>query len=290
MLDYHKTKNWKFQDVKQHYDARDTIIYALGLGYGADPLDPAQLQYVYEKNLVAVPTLACVLASPGFWMKENSELGIDWVKIVHGEQSLAIHRPLPPAATVIGRSSVTHVVDKQTGAIVYTQRQLFEEKTGELLATVEQGVFCRGDGGFSKTSGESDEAPPPRPAPPQDTPPSHVIALNTRQDAALLYRLSGDTNPLHADPEVAGRAGYPRPILHGLATYGMACRGLLNLFGANDPSRLKSLSARMSSPVFPGETISIECWETADGISFQARVVERDVVVLKNGHAIIDTP
>lgn len=287
MLDYEKTRHFQFEDVHHSYTTRDTILYALGIGMGSDPLNRDELRFVYEKNLQTVPTMASVLASPGFWMRDNRELGIDAVKLVHGEQSVTLHAALPVAGTVIGRTRVTRIVDKGEGkgAIIQTEKKLFNAATDQLLATVEQAVFCRGDGGFSKVGGGGgDEAGPALAATPEVAP-DQVIDLTTRADAALLYRLSGDLNPLHADPDVATQAGFPKPILHGLATYGVVCRALLADFCGNDPARLRSIRTRMSSPVFPGETIRVECWRKPEGVAFRARILARDVTVLSHGHA-----
>lgn len=288
MLDYQKTRHFKFEDVRHTYTTRDTILYALGIGLGSDPLNRDELRFVYEKDLLTVPVMASVLASPGFWMRDNKELGIDAVKLVHGEQSVVLHAALPPAGTVIGRTRVARIVDKGEGkgAIIQTEKQLFNAANDQLLATVEQTVFCRGDGGFSKVSGGGDEPGAPLQATPDSTP-DVVIDLPTRPDAALLYRLSGDLNPLHADLDIAAKAGFPKPILHGLATYGVTCRALLAEFCGNDPARLRSMRTRMSSPVFPGETIRVECWRKPEGVAFRARVPERDVTVLSHGHADI---
>lgn len=286
MLDYQKTRHFKFDDVRHTYTSRDTILYALGIGMGSDPLDRSELRFVYEKDLQVVPVMASVLASPGFWMREHKELGIDAVKLVHGEQAVTLHAALPAEGTVIGRTRVARIVDKGEGkgAIIQTEKQLFDAATDQLLATVEQSVFCRGDGGFSKVSGGGDEAGPAMTATPE-TEPDLVVDMPTRPDAALLYRLSGDLNPLHADLDVAARAGFPKPILHGLATYGVTCRALLAAFCGNDPARLKSMRTRMSSPVFPGETIRVECWRKPEGVAFRARIPARDVTVLSHGHA-----
>lgn len=290
MLDYQKTRRFKFEDVRHTYTARDTMLYALGIGMGADPTDRRELRFVYEQDLLALPPMACVLASPGFWMRDRKELGIDAMKLVHGEQSLAVHAPLPAQGTVVGRLEVTRIVDKGEGkgAIIFTRKNLFDEGGDRLLATVEQAIFCRGDGGFSKVSGHSDEAPAPLAATPEGAP-DRSFDLPTRPDAALLYRLSGDLNPLHVDPDVAVRAGFSRPILHGLATYGIAYRALLAGYCDQDPTRLRALRTRMSAPVFPGETIRVECWEQAKGVAFRAKAVERDVVVLSHGSADLNS-
>ena len=288
MIDYAKTKAWHSGDVRHAYTARDTILYALGLGAGQDPLDPDELRLTYEKHLVALPTMAAVLASPGFWMRDRKELGIDFLKLVHGEQRVTIHRPLPASGTVVGVSRVTRIVDKGEGkgAVMTVEKQLRDEADGQPLAVSEQTLFLRGDGGFSKHGG-GDEPGPALAAMPE-TAPEFSVDLPTRPEAALLYRLSGDINPLHADPEFAAKAGFPRPILHGLATYGAACRGIVKLLCGGDPQRLKSFSARLTSPVFPGETLRLEAWRVSEHeAAFRCRVPARDVVVLANGSATL---
>lgn len=291
MIDYAKLKARRFQDVEHAYDEKDTMLYALGLGYGHDPMDEKQLQFVYEKNLKALPTLPVVIASPGFWVKEPDS-GIDWVRIVHGEQSLTVHKPLPVAGTVIGRLRITALVDKGEGkgALVYQERTLHEKSSNALLSTIHSVTFCRADGGFSAKPGNGpkggDPAPAPKPATP-DTAPQAACDLPTLPQAALIYRLCADRNPLHAEPAVATAAGFPRPILHGLATYGVAGHAILKTYCDYDPARLKSLSLRFSSPVFPGETIRTEMWREANRVQFRAKVIERDIVVLSHGTAEI---
>ncbi len=288
MIDYEKTKAWRSADVRHAYTTRDTILYALGLGAGQNPTDAAELRLTYERELVALPTMAAVLASPGFWMRDRQELGIDFVKLVHGEQAVTLHRPLPAAGTLIGRSRVTRIVDKGEGkgALVSVEKVLTDEADGAPVATTEQTLFLRGDGGFSRNGGGDEPAAPP-PATPERAP-EVVLDLTTRPESALIYRLSGDINPLHVDPGFAAKAGFPRPILHGLATYGVACRAIVKAFCDNDPKRLKRFSARLTSPVFPGETLRVEAWRSDEGeAAFRCRVVERDLVVLANGQALL---
>jgi acyl dehydratase len=285
MLDYRKARDWHSGDVRHAYTAKDTMLYALGLGLGADPLDARQLRFVYEKDLAALPTMAAVLASPGFWMRERQEIGIDFMKLVHGEQALRLHAPLSPAGTVVGRTRVTRVVDKGEGkgAILHAEKELFDAE-GRALATVESVYFLRGDGGFSALNGQSDDPAPPAVATPERAP-DHTLDLPTRPEQALLYRLSGDMNPLHAEPAFAARAGFARPILHGLATWGLAGRGLIAAHADSDPARLLALRARLSAPVYPGETLRLESWRDGEGVAFRLRALERDVAVLTHGRA-----
>jgi acyl dehydratase len=283
-IDYQKIKNWPFPDVVQTYGEKDTILYALGVGYGYDPVDEAQLPFVYEGGLKTVPTMPVVLGYPGFWVKDPAA-GIDWVRVVHGEQALLLHRPIPVAGTVIGRTRVKAIVDKGPGkgALLIQERSVIDKASGALLATLEQTSFCRGDGGF----GGGDEPPPPPPALP-DSAPDACCDLPTLRQAALIYRLCADPNPLHAEPAVARAAGYPRPILHGLCTYGVAGHAILKTFCDYEPERLQALSVRFSAPVFPGETIRTEMWKRGSTVLFRSRAIERDVVVLNNGVARVD--
>lgn len=291
-IEYAKLKAWSFRDVEQSYSEKDSMLYALGLGVGYDPMDEQQLSFVYEKNLKVLPTMAVVLGYPGFWMKDPAS-GIDWVRIVHGEQFLRLHRPLPAAGTVVGRSRIRALVDKgrDKGALVVQERSLHDKMSGELLATLEHVTFCRGNGGFSELADNGpkggDPPPPAKPATP-DSAPDATCDLPTLPQAALIYRLCADPNPLHAEPVVAKTAGFPRPILHGLATYGVAGHAILKTYCSYDPARLKSLGVRFSAPVFPGETIRTEMWRRGNALQFRARVLERDLIVLSHGTAEVD--
>ncbi len=275
-----KLTTWPFEEVTQTYTEKDSIIYALGIGVGHDPLDQAQLNYVYEEaDFAAFPSMAVVLAGPGFWSRDPGT-SIEWEKLLHGEQGIVLHRPLPPSATVTATTRVTQVLDKGAGkaALIYTERDLVDQATGEMLATLTSTVFARGNGGFGGVSGPQD---PPHAIP--DRTPDAVCDSPTNASAALLYRLSGDPNPLHADPKVAAGAGFKAPILHGLCTLGIAAHAVLKTFAAYDSTRFKSLRLRFSSPVYPGETIRTQMWKDGTKISFRAYVVERDVMVLNNG-------
>ncbi|MBT6095990.1 MAG: 3-alpha,7-alpha,12-alpha-trihydroxy-5-beta-cholest-24-enoyl-CoA hydratase [Rhodospirillaceae bacterium] len=283
-IDPDKLYNWPFEDVEQTYTERESIIYALGLGFSADPMDEGQLNFTFEeRDFQAVPTMAAVLCTPGFWVRDP-ESGVDWQKVLHGEQSIELHRPLPPAATIKARTRVTDIIDKGEGkgALLFVERTLVDEATDESLATLKSTTFARGNGGFGGPSGPQ---PAPHPLPQRE--PDAVCDLPTLPQAALIYRLSGDPNPLHADPEVAKAAGFKAPILHGLCTLGVAGHAILKTYCDYDSSRFKSLKLRFSSPVYPGETIRTEMWKDGNHVSFRAKVVERDVVVLNNGLSVV---
>lgn len=279
-MDYHIIKNWSFPVIDRTHTKKDSILYALGIGFGHEPTNPDHLKYVYEQNMQAFPTMSVVLGYPGFWMKDP-KAGVNWVKLVHGEQRLTIHRPLAPEGRIVGRSHISHVIDKgaDKGALVITERTL-HDGDGHHIATIAQTTFCRGDGGLA----QSDASPEQLTATPERAP-DLTCALPTLPQAALIYRLSADDNPLHADPAVSTAAGYPRPILHGLCTYGVAARAIVQAACEGDGTRLTSLNTRFSSPVFPGETLAVEMWKTAGGVQFRAKVAERDIVVMSHGFA-----
>jgi acyl dehydratase len=279
-IDYEKLLNFPIPEIRQRLAKRDTMLYALSIGLGQDPMDRAGLDFVTEPRLKAVPAMANVLGYPGFWLADP-ETGVDAVRLVHGEQSLILHRPLPVEGEILGRTRVTSIVDRCAGkgALLYSTREVTEAATGERLATLEQTTFLRGDGGFGGPSG-----PVKQPHPEPDRAPDLTLDLATRLEQALYYRLNGDHNPLHSDPDLAERAGFPRPILHGLCTFGVVCHALLKALCGYDPARFGRMDLRFSSPVYPGETIRTEVWREADGAAaFRARVVERDKVVVSNG-------
>jgi acyl dehydratase len=292
-IDYQRLKARAFAPIRQHYSERDTALYALSIGLGNDPLDAAALPFVYEGSkggLRALPTLAVVLGAPGFWLKEP-DTGADWVQVLHGEQRVRFHRPLPASAEIVGTSRVARITDKGAGvgALLVTERRV-ETLDGTLLATVQQVSFLRADGGYSEErGGQPSDEPLARLEPtPEDRPPDFIDRRAIRPEAALLYRQNGDYNPLHADPAVARAAGFPRPILHGLATYGMAGHAVLRQCAASDPARLKALDVRFASPVFPGETLETQIWRVPGHprqLRLRASIVERDKVVLNHGYA-----
>lgn len=284
MLDYEICKNWTFPDLVHRYNERDTMLYALGLGFGQDPMDGGALRFVYEQELQAVPTMAAVMGSPGIWWRDP-KTGADAVKLVHGEQDVRVLRPLPAKGCMVARNRVVSLTDKGAGkgAVAVVLRTLVDATSGDTVAESRNVTFLRGDGGFSAGGGKSDPGPEPLPAVPERAADVEV-SYATRPEAALIYRLSGDVNPLHADPEVAAKAGFDRPILHGLCTYGMAARAAIEQVLGHDASRLKRLALRFTSPVWPGETVRYELWrEGAALLRLRASVDARKTVVLNNG-------
>lgn len=268
--------------TEQSYSARDSMLYALGVGAGlGDPTDPMDLPFVYEKGLKALPTMAAVMTYPGAWLADP-RLNLNYKQLLHGEQSLTIHHPLPAAADLVGLTRVEAIYDKGAakGALLYSTREISDRRTGERIATVGMGYFLRGDGGFG---GSSDGAPAPRRVP--DRAPDVQVQLATRPEQALLYRLSGDYNPLHADPAAASEAGFARPILHGLCTYGVAGRGVMRILCRGEAERLKRFDVRFTSPVYPGETLEVDLWREGPGqAALRCRAVERNQYVLQHGY------
>jgi len=282
-IDYEKLLNWQIPPVETTYTKRDTMLYALGVGLGADPLDTQQLKFVYEEGLQALPSMAITLGYPGPWFG-HPDTGITKSHTVHGEQIFVIHKPLPVEGTVVGSNKVLSVIDKGEGrgAVMYSECTVRNKTDGELLATWTSSLFCRADGGFGGPAGPG---MPLHPIP--DTAPDAVCDLPTLPQAALIYRLSGDYNPLHADPAYAAKAGFKAPILHGRCTFGVACHALIKTLCGYDPARLQNMQGRFSSPVYPGEIIRTEIWRAGNVVSFRATVPSRGVTVINNGRAEI---
>lgn len=279
--------NRPFEPRSHRYGESDTLLYALGCGLGADPLDAGQLRYVYENapdGLCALPTLANILGYLGFWA-DQPDTGIAWRKLVHAEQRIDLQRPLPASGHVIGENRVVGLHDKglDKGALMLQERRIVDAASGDLLATVTQTTMLRGDGGFGGIHGPTHGvAPQPAHGLP-DRAPDAVCALATLPQAALLYRLNGDRNPLHADPAVAQAAGFPRPILHGLATMGVALHAVLRALLGYDASAVRGMRVRFTAPVLPGDTLRTDAWRNGSVISLRTTAVERNVMVLGAG-------
>lgn len=291
-LDYNALKRAPIAEVEHRYDTRDTILYALGVGFGADPLDARELRHVYGPELTALPTFATVLGYPFMWF-EDPRFGVDGTRLVHAGHALRMHARLPAAGVVRGRTIASAIADKgpERGAILVLERTLEDADTGAPLATQTMTLMARGDGGFSARPGNGppggDAVTVTRLDPPAGEPDA-VLDLATLPQSALIYRLVADPNPLHADPQVARAAGFERPILHGLCAYGMAGRAVMRTFLDGDAGRLGALSLRFAAPVFPGDTLRFALWRQGTTVRFRATVPARgDLVVLDQGEAHI---
>lgn len=277
-LNYDKLMSMQLEPTRARYSKRDTMLYALGLGVGVtDPVDEHELKYVYERNLVALPMQAVTLAS-GAMHLADPKFGVNYRLLLHAEQSLWMHKPLPVEGIVRSESTIDEIYDKgaNKGAIMYSTRKLYDDASGDLLVTMGSVTFLRGDGGFG---GKSEGAPRPRPVP-HDRPADLTAMLPSFLNQALIYRLSGDYNPLHSDPDVARSAGFDRPILHGLCAYGMVGRALIKVLCNDEPRRLRRLDLRFTNPVFPGEPLRVQVWKQAAGdASFRLIASARNVVV-----------
>jgi acyl dehydratase len=282
-INYEQLMQFKIPEVEQTLTRRDTMLYALGVGLGADPCDEDQLRFVYEEHLQALPTMAIILGYPGPW-HADPRTGITRSHVVHGEQSFSIDRALPVEGTIVGVTEIENVLDKgkDKGALLLTRCTVRMKDTGETVCRLTSTTFARADGGFGGPSGPMK----PTHAIP-DTTPDAVCDLPTLPQAALIYRLSGDYNPLHADPAYAKKAGFKMPILHGRCTFSVVGHALLKTCCGYDPARLKSMEGRFSSPVYPGETIRTEMWVAGNVVTFRATVPSRGVTVLNNGRAEI---
>ena len=266
------------------YGDKDVMLYGLGIGLGADPMNETELAFVYERALKVVPTAATVLAGRAIAEPLPTSPGHrpsmpNYLMLVHGEQKVELHRPLPTSGTFTTESRTIGAYDKgaDKGAVLVNQTT-WKDETGARVATLTGSSFCRADGGFG---GPSDGQPEPHPIPSRK--PDLSVEIATREDQALLYRLNGDRNPLHSDPESARKSGFARPILHGLCTYGITCRAVLQAITGFDPDQILSHQARFSAPVFPGDVITVDLWKDGREISFEARVAARGATVIKNG-------
>lgn len=272
-----------FGPIEQAYDHKDTILYALGIGLGAKPLDPGHLRFLYEDGLVAMPSMANVLGHPGFWSK-IPEYAIDWKKLLHAEQRMTIHAAIAPAGKVRAKVDIMGLRDLgERGTMMFQRKVLTDAASSEKVATTISSLMLRGDTG----SGNHGDAPAELDKLPDSTP-DRSLDIEAAEILPLIYRLSGDLNPLHIDPAVAEEAGFPRPILHGLATKGIAAYAVLAEYCGLDPARLKSMSLRFSRPVLPGDVLLFDFWDTGSGaIRFRASVPARDQLVLDRGMAEI---
>lgn len=281
-LDVETLRAYAIPQARDDYDPRDAILYALGVGAGlSEEIDETAL--LFERRLQVLPTMALVLGTPGFWAMDPKS-GLDWLRILHGEQRLVLHAPLDPAGTLIGDTEVTDLADKGPGkaALVRAVKRL-HTPGGTLMAQSTETWIVQGAGGFG---GPRDLPGDPLPPVPQRDP-DFAISLPTSRAQAATYRLSGDRNPLHIDPETARSAGFDRPILHGLSTMGLIARALIHAACNSDAGRLREIALRFTAPVYPGDTIRTHIWQQGSALHFCADAVERGVRVIDNGLAAI---
>lgn len=257
---------------------KDVILYALGVGAGNPPTSPNELKYVYEGGLKAIPSFGTI---PPFGIMMSigavPGLDLDLARVLHGDQTLTVHAPIPTSGTVTQTGRVVDIYDKGKGALVVTEVVSTLESTGKALFTNRSGIYVRGEGSFGGESG------PPAGNRPPSREPDHVVESATLPQQALLYRMaSGDKNPLHADPGFAAFAGFDRPIIHGLCTYGIVCKAVVESALGGEPERVKTYTARFTGHVFPGETLVTSVWEEDDRWLIAAETKERGTTVLAN--------
>jgi acyl dehydratase len=258
------------------YTERDVMLYALGVGAGTD-----DLQFTYERDLKVLPTFGVIPAFPALFAM-GTAISVNPMMVLHGEQRIELHAPLPTSGTLTTTPTIRAIYDKGKGALLVVDAETRDEK-GALLCTNTFGAFARGEGGFGGDRGPSG----PKNLHP-DRPPDAVVEMPTLPQQALLYRLSGDMNPLHADPQFAKIGGYDRPILHGLCSFGHVGRAVLQSYCGNDPLKLKVLDVRFVGVVFPGETIVTEMWKNGGGqLIVQAKTKERGELAISAASATI---
>jgi acyl dehydratase len=280
-LNYEAIMDYRPDDIAVNYGARECILYALGIGIGMDPIDTRQLRFVYERaNLTAFPSMAVVLGWPGRMV--DPRFGVDARMVVAAGLKVVLHRPLKPEDRLIGRPRIREVVDlgADKAAIIMGTREL-TTPSGERVATIDNSTLARKHGGFG---GKVTQAPEAHAVPAGA--PQAVYDLPTPPNLALLYRLNGDENPLHVEPELARKVGFDRPILHGAATFGVAAHAVVRHIDYRAEA-LHSIEARFAKPVFPGDTLRTEIWRDGNRISFQCRAAGRDDVVLTSGLAVL---
>jgi acyl dehydratase len=265
----------KLGSVTHTYTERDVMLYALGVGCGT-----GELQFTYERDLKVLPTFAVIPSFPAM-MNLGGAMDVNPAMVLHGEQRIELHAEIPTSGTIVTTPTIKAMYDKIKGAVVVVETESVDAK-GKLLFRNTSSIFVRGEGGFGGDRGPSGA----RNVPP-DRKPDKSVSAKTLPQQALIYRLSGDMNPLHADPDFAKMGGFDRPILHGLCTFGFVGRAVLGAYCNNDPARMKSFEVRFSGVVYPGETITTDMWQVEPGKVVLTAKTERGEAVLSGAAAEI---
>ena len=261
------------------WSSSDVQLYHLGLGAGSDPMDPRELRYLTDGKPQVLPTFGNVAQSFHDTEAPKVEfpgIDIELAKVLHASEAVTVPGPIPAAGTGIAVTRFTDIWDKGKAAVIWSETEV-KSPEGALLWTQRRSIFARGEGGFGGERGPSTSAEPPQRAP------DHELHVPVSPQQALLYRMCGDRNPLHSDPEFAAAAGFPKPILHGLCTYGMTAKALTDLLLDGDTARIGSYGARFAGVVFPGETLKVSIWSDGDGYQALVTVAEREDAVALAG-------
>jgi acyl dehydratase len=261
---------------ERSWTSKDALLYAVGVGAGS--IDPTgfELEFTTENSKDVpqrvLPTFSVIVGMRGDAMRNIGSFNP--AMLVHGEQQIELHREIPPDGSVLTTGKVIAVYDKGTAAVAWIESKSVDAETGEPVFTTRNAAFIRGEGGFGGERGPSG----PKNVPPEREP-DHVVTYQTRLDQALTYRLSGDRNPLHSDPEFAKLGGFDRPILHGLCTFGFTGRALLHSLCDSDPARFKSMDVRFSKPVYPGDALTVKMWVDGGSAVFRTETQNGDTVI-----------
>ncbi len=281
-----RLRGWQVPEAATLASPESAALYALSIGIGVDSVDPVALRFVDPDHggFASFPSIVLVMGYPGFWLGDPA-LGLDATQILHIEQAMVILGAIPTKGTVIGKTQIVALADRGSGrgSILTSSRAIFDAQ-GRCFARVEQKHLLRGLDGF-----EPDASTGPQRRRPEEAaaPVAARIDSPTSTDQALLYRLNGDRNRLHADPGVAAEAGFERPILHGMCSFGFAAYAAARHLSPADPAQLSAMSARFTAPVYPGETLQTELYR--DG-RFRTRIADRDIIALDSGRVSFASP
>jgi acyl dehydratase len=265
---------------ERSWTSKDCLLYALGVGAGMDDPTGFELEFTTENSegidQRVLPTMAVVLQAGGMDLQAVGKINL--AKMLHGDQAITLHREIPVDGRLRTTTKIVGIYDKGSAAVIVSEGETVLADSGEPLFTTRASLFARGEGGFGGDRGPSG----PRNVAPERAP-DESVTYQTRTDQALHYRLNGDRNPLHSDPRFAAKGGFPKPILHGLCTYGFTGRGLLHKLCGSDPGRFRSMEARFASPVMPGEPLTVKMWRTGAGEALFQTTASDDRVVLDGG-------